>query len=71
MVDKRMNFTREIIGMIETAYGGKIRMFSEYIPRSIRAAESSAEGVSIFSHDPRGKVAAAYASLVGEVLDIA
>jgi chromosome partitioning protein len=71
MVDRRLNFTREIIGLIETAYGGKIRIFSEYIPRSVRAAESSAEGVSIFTHEPRGRVAAAYASFVGEVLEIA
>ena len=41
MVDRRMNFTREIIGMIETAYGGKIRIFSEYIPRSIRAPKAA------------------------------
>ena len=71
MVDARMNFTREIISLIESAYGGKIRIFSEQIPRSVRAAESSAEGVSIFTYDPRGKVAAAYASLVEGVLEIA
>jgi chromosome partitioning protein len=71
MVERRMKFTREIISLIENAYGGKIRIFSEYIPRSIRAAEASAEGVSIFCHDPCGKVAAAYASLSGEVLESA
>ncbi|MCM1222776.1 MAG: ParA family protein, partial [Lachnospiraceae bacterium] len=30
-------------------------------------AESSAEGKSIYLHDPAGKVAAAYQSFVGEV----
>jgi chromosome partitioning protein len=68
MVDRRANFTREIISLIENAYGGGIRIFGEYVPRSIRAAESTARGVSIFSHDPNGKVAAAYAALTREVL---
>jgi chromosome partitioning protein len=68
MVNKRANFTREIIKLIESSYGNKIRIFSEYIPRSVRAAESSAHGVSIFSVDPNGKGAAAYAALTREVL---
>jgi len=68
MVDKRANFTREIISLVENAYGDNIRIFGEHIPRSIRASESTAQGVSIFTHDPNGKVAAAYAALVREVL---
>ena len=71
LVDKRANFTREIIGLIETTYGGKIRIFSEHIPRSVRTAESSAHGKSIYSYDPHGKVAAAYAAFTREVLEIA
>lgn len=38
------------------------------IPRSVRAAETSAEGKSIFAYDPSGKVAEAYESLTQEVL---
>jgi len=68
MVDRRANFTREIISLVESAYGGRIRIFGEHIPRSVRAAESAAQGVSIFKHDPNGQVAAAYQSLVREVL---
>jgi chromosome partitioning protein len=68
MVEKRANFTREIISLIETAYGGKIHIFGEHIPRSIRAAETSAYGKSIFMHDPKGNAAAAYAALTREVL---
>jgi len=71
MVDRRTNFTREIISLVESAYGGKIHIFGEHIPHSVRAAESTAQGISIFSHDPNGKVAAAYAALVGEVLTYA
>ena len=68
MVDRRAIFTREIIELVENSYGGKIRIFSEHIPRSIRVSESTAQGVSIFSYDPAGKVAAAYAALTKEVL---
>ena len=71
MVDRRANFTREIIALVENAYGGSIRIFSDHIPRSVRAAETSATGKSIFVHDPRGAVAAAYEALVQGVLESA
>jgi len=71
MVDKRTNFTREIISMIETAYGERIRIFKDHIPHSVRATEASATGKSIFTHDPNGKVAMAYASLTEEVAKVA
>ena len=35
----------------------------------MRAAEMSAEGQSIYKHDPRGKVAVAYESLTAEILE--
>jgi len=69
MVDKRTKFAKEIISAVEEAYGAEIRIFKEHIPHSVRAAETSATGKSIFSHDPNGKVAAAYESLVKEVFD--
>ena len=68
MVDRRVSHTKDIIALVENAYGRNIRIFGEHIPRSVRAAESTAQGVSIFSFDPNGKVAAAYQSLVREVL---
>ena len=69
LVDSRTNFTKQIISVIEEAYGENIRIFKEHIPHSIRAAETSATGKSIYMHDPNGKVAAAYDSLVSEVLE--
>jgi chromosome partitioning protein len=68
MADKRSVHSREVISLVENAYGGNIKIFGEHIPRSVRAAECSAQGVSIFAHDRGGKVAAAYESLVREVL---
>jgi len=68
MVDRRANFTREIIKLVENTYGDKIRIFGECVPRSVRVSESTAQGVSIFSYEPNGKVAAAYTALTREVL---
>jgi len=68
MVDRRPNFTKDIIKLIEKTYGTNIHIFSEYIPNSVRATETTARGVSIFTHDPNGKVASAYSALVKEVL---
>jgi chromosome partitioning protein len=71
MVDKRANITKDIISMIEQAYGDNICIFKEAIPHSVRAVETSATGKSIFKFDPNGKIAKAYTSLAGEVLEIA
>jgi len=71
MVDKRTNLTKDVIHMIEAAYGERIHIFKDHIPHSVRAAETSATGQSIFTHDPNGKVAMAYASLAWEVLRVA
>ena len=68
MVDSRTNYAKEISALIRDAYGNNIKVFSTDIPRSVRAAEISAEGKSIFEHDPKGKVAEAYRVLTKEVL---
>lgn len=70
MVDSRTNNSREIASLLRETYGSRIRIFDAEIPRSVRAAEISAEGTSIFKHDPGGKVAQAYHALTKEVLQI-
>ena len=68
MVDNRTNYAKDIEVMIRENYGSKVKIFTNNIPNSVRAAEISAEGVSIFVHDPKGKVALGYLSLTEEVL---
>ena len=63
MTDSRTNYGQQIDNLIRGAYGSKIKVFDQTIPRSVRAAEISAVGKSIFQHDPKGKVAEAYQSL--------
>lgn len=69
MVDSRTNYAKEISALIRDTYGRKIKVFETDIPHSVRAAEISAEGKSIFLHDPKGKVADAYRALTKEVLE--
>ena len=69
MVDSRTNYSKEIGNLIRNTYGTKLKVFDSEIPRSIRAAEISAEGRSIFTHDPKGKVADAYRKLTKEILN--
>ena len=69
MVDSRTNYAKDISNLIRETYGGKLKVFNADIPRSVRAEEISAEGKSIFEHDPKGKVAEAYRKLTKEVLD--
>lgn len=70
MVDKRTNYAKEISALVRSVYGGNIKVFKTDIPHSVRAAEISAEGKSIFEHDPKGKVAEAYRELTKEVIAI-
>ena len=68
MVDGRTNYAKDISNLIRETYGSKIKVFGTDIPHSVRAAEISAEGKSIFRHDPKGKVADAYRVLTKEVV---
>ena len=67
MVDNRINFAREIAALVRETYGSKIKVFGTEIPHSVRTKETSAEGKSIYAHDPGGKVAEAYKNLTKEV----
>ena len=68
MVDFRTNYAKDVAGKVREAYGEKIEIFDTVIPMSVKAAETSAEGVSIFSHCLNGKVAKAYETIAKEVL---
>ena len=70
MVDSRTNNAKDIISSLRQSVGQNIRVFDTEIPHSVRAAESTLAGVSIFTHDRNGKVAAAYENLTKEVSDI-
>lgn len=61
MVDNRTINAKSIIASLRSSVGEQIRVFDTEIPFSVRAAECSVAGESIFKHDKNGKVAAAEA----------
>ena len=67
MADMRTTYSQGIVELLRDTYSGKLKIFDTVIPRSIRAAETSAEGKSIYLYDPSGKVSAAYEALTLEV----
>lgn len=69
MVDERTNHARDLMYLLQKVYAEKVKIFSTHIPHSVRTKEISANGVSIYRHDPNGKVAAAYSALTLEVLN--
>lgn len=68
MVDTRTNFAKDIAKLIRDNYGGKLNIFKNEIPLSIRAAETSAVGKSIYLYDRNGKAAKAYHGFTKEVV---
>ena len=70
MVDNRTNNAKDIISSLKATIGQNIRVFDSEIPLSVRAAECSLYGQSIFAHDKNGKVAQAYEKFVKEVLEL-
>lgn len=54
---------------VHEAYSSSVNVFEVEIPMSVRAAEISAEGSSIYVYDPKGKVAFAYNELIEEVIN--
>lgn len=68
MVDFRTNYARDIATRVHETYGSEIEIFQTAIPFSVKAAEASAEGVSILTYCPGNKVGIAYNNLTQEVL---
>lgn len=68
MVDNRTNYAKDISRQVYETYASSINVFDVEIPLSVRAAEISAEGSSIYEYDPKGKAAYAYTALIKEVI---
>ncbi len=69
MLDSRTNLAKEISSLIRDTYGKNLKIFNTEIPMSIRAAETSSAGKSIYAYDKNGKAAEAYKNLTKEVLN--
>ncbi len=69
MVDFRTNYAKDIASRVRKTYGSKIDIFENIIPLSVKIAEASAEGKSIYKYCPNGKGSVAYENLTREVLE--
>ena len=67
-VNTRTNHERDIVDKLREVYGSQIKVFDVMIPESVRAKECTAFGISIYKHDPKGKVAKAFEELTKEVI---
>ena len=64
------NFRKDIVASVKDAYGKHLPIMQTVIPATVRLAEISTADHSIFKHEPKGRAAEAYRTLVKEVMDI-
>ena len=63
-------FRKEVVNTVRESYRTHIPVLETVIHSTVRLAEISTSDCSIFKHEPRGRAAKAYKSLVKEVLEI-
>ena len=68
MTDSRTNLSREIGTLLRASYGKRLKIFESEITYSVRVAEASIVGKSIYAYDQRSKAAKSYRELTKEVL---
>lgn len=64
------NFRKDIVTAVKEKFGKSLPVMQTVIPATVRLAEISTADKSIFRHEPRGRAAEAYRSLVKEVMSI-
>lgn len=69
MVDYRTNYAKDITALLQQNYGMSIGIMKSFIPFSVKVAEASAEGISIFRYAPKCKAADSFSRLTEEVLN--
>lgn len=68
-VDRRNNFTKDMIEMMNQLWGNEIRIFDSEIPSSVRVEESQAMAQPIKEYEPKNKSAAAYSKFTTEFIE--
>lgn len=67
-VNDQTNQFKGIQGILSEAYGKDIKIYENYIPRSVKAEEAPSYGKSIYAYDTKGRVSAAYRDFTQEFL---
>ena len=63
-------FRQEVVNTVRESYRTFIPVLDAVIPSTVRLAEISTSNCSIFKHEPHGRAAKAYETLVGEVIEL-
>lgn len=69
MFTERTKLSKEIVTLINEAYGSHIRIYESKIPVSVKVGEAVLNSKSIVEFDPKGKVAVAYKNFAKEYED--
>ena len=69
LVDTRTNLSRKIINDLRKEHGIVFKVYNTVIPKATKVAESSLEGKSIISYEPKSKAAEAYINFAKEVVN--
>jgi chromosome partitioning protein len=65
--EERTRLFREAKSLIDESYGDKIKIFSTYIPSTVRVGEANYTSRSIIDYDANSKAARAYTAFAREV----
>lgn len=68
LADMRTNLARATAESLRQNYGRVIKVYQSVIPVSVKAAETSAAGQSVYSYDKNGAAAKAYEAFTREVI---
>lgn len=67
-VNDRTTSFRDVQEILKNAYGKDVKIYENYIPRSVKAEEAPSYGRSIYEYDSSGRVSCAYGKFTEEFL---
>ena len=67
-VNDRTTSFRDVQEILMKAYGRDVKIYENYIPRSVKAEEAPSYGRSIYEYDSSGRVSCAYSKFTEEFL---
>ncbi|MCM1124754.1 MAG: AAA family ATPase [Eubacterium sp.] len=67
-VNDRTTSFRDVQDILKRAYGKNVKIYENYIPRSVKAEEAPSYGQSIYEYDAAGRVSDAYSKFTEEFL---
>lgn len=70
MYAERIKLSKEVLSIIQEAYGSHIHIFESKIPTSVKVGEANMKSKSTIEYDPKNKVSVAYREFAKEVVSL-